>query len=460
MSKIKSKFRKILNFLNKDLWSLDIKSLPAFKGLYYKTLKVIIIAIKGFDKDKCPMRAASLSFFSLLSTVPILGLAFAIAAGFGFEETLKDVLSENLQILEEQALEESPGEIDPADRLTILDRIETLAENTIEETKEGIIAVTGIIFLFYIVIQLMHNIEDALNAIWGIKKHRSFVRKLTDYITITLIAPILIFLSSSITVYIRSQLMTLAEETEITDLIDPFLSIIFQLIPYTLIWILLTMIYMILPNTKVNFKSAIIAGIFAGTLYQLTQWAYITFQIGVARYGAIYGTFAALPLFMIWMQVSWLIFLYGAEISFAIQNINKYKADKEYEELAPYHKKLISLLITHHIVKRFERGDHPYTSDELSKKLFVPQYYVQLIIDQLTEKKVLSETILKEGVAYQPAQDINNFTISFILERVEKGKNDHFPMTNNKTTKKFENILKSFQQTILQSPDNKLIKNI
>lgn len=459
MKKIKQFFKKTIHFLNRDLWNLNLKDFPLIQGLYYKVLKVVIIAIRGFQEDKCAVRAASLTYFSLLSIVPVLGLAFGISQAFGFEDALSNVLSENLQVLEEQALNDANA--DSQEEFTVLDQIEDLAINAIENTKGGVVAGTGLIFLFYIVIQLLHNVEDALNKIWEIKKHRSFIRILTDYLSITLISPIFIILSSSITVYIKSQIQSLAAEAELSDYIDPVLSVFLQIIPYTLIWILLTLLYMILPNTRVNFKAALIAGIFAGTLYQVTQWAYITFQIGVNRYGELYTAFAAIPLFMIWLQVSWLIFLYGAEISYAIQNINKYRAKKEQISLNPFQKKLLSLLITNLIVKRFQSDqDYPYTVEELSQTLNTPEYFVQDLINELTNQRILSETQIVKGLAYQPAQDINNLTITYVIDKIEHIGENNYQTLEGDQFEKIKNILHDFQNALKQLPQNVLIKNI
>lgn len=461
MSKFKTKLNRIINFLNKDIWLIEVRNYP-YKGWYFNLLRVLIVAVKGYQQDNCAMRAASLTYFSLLSVVPVLGLAFGIAKGFGFETDLKQVLSENLQVLEQQMLEEpgKPSEgINPSEE-TFLDRLSVMADGIIENTKGGLVAGTGLIFLFYIIIQLLHNVEDALNEIWNIKKHRPLIRKLSDYITITLVGPILIFLSSSITVFIRSQIRSLAEDAQLSDIIDPVLSVFIQFIPYTLIWALLTLTYLILPNTKVRFRSALIAGILAGTLYQLTQWGYITFQVGVARYGAIYGTFAAVPLFMIWLQVSWLIFLYGAEISYAIQNTRGFKAKKEHPELDTYHKKLICLMLTYEIVKRFENGTLAGTAEEFSRKLHIPLYYTKSMLNILLQQKIINELSDANEVRYQPARDINQFTLAYLIENIEHYGEKEVPAMETPLKTNLKDVLDHFQSQINNSDQNILIKDL
>lgn len=447
--------------MNKDIWLIEAKNYP-YKGWYFNLLRVLIVAVKGYSEDNCAMRAASLTYYSLLSIVPVLGLAFGIAKGFGFETDLKQVLSENLQILEQQILEdpEAPSQGISASEETFLDRLSVMADGIIENTKGGLVAGTGLVFLFYIIIQLLHNVEDALNQIWNIKKHRPLIRKLSDYITITLVGPILIFLSSSITVFIRSQIQSFAQDAPLIDFVDPVLRVLLQFIPYTLIWILLTLTYLILPNTKVKFSSALIAGILAGTLYQLTQWGYITFQVGVARYGAIYGTFAAVPLFMIWLQVSWLIFLYGAEISYAIQNTRGFKAKKEHPELNAYHKKLVCLMLIHNIVKKFENGDMAGSAEEFSNEMHIPLYYTKSMLYLLQQQKIINELSEGNEVRYQPARDINKFTLGYVIENIERSGEKDVPILDSPLKKKLSEKLDHFQNEIKRSEENILIKDI
>ncbi|MFW5700542.1 MAG: YihY/virulence factor BrkB family protein [Cyclobacteriaceae bacterium] len=461
MSKFKSKLNRIINFLNKDIWLIEPRNYP-YKGWYFNLLRVLIVAVKGFTEDNCAVRAASLTYYSLLSIVPVLGLAFGIAKGFGFESDLKQVLSDNLQIMEQQVLDD-PEESEQGvteEEETFLDRLQIMADGIIENTKGGLVAGTGLVFLFYIIIQLLHNVEDALNQIWNIKKHRPLIRKISDYVTITLLGPILIFLSSSITIFIRSQIQSLAKDAQLTDLVDPVLTVVLQFVPYTLIWILLTLTYLILPNTKVSFRSAVIAGILAGTLYQLIQWGYITFQVGVARYGAIYGTFAAVPLFMIWLQVSWLIFLYGAEISYAIQNTRGFKAKREHPELDSYHKKLVCLMLTYDIVKRFENGEIAGSAEDFSTRLHIPLYYTKSMLYLLQQQKIINELMEGNEIRYQPARDINKFSLAFLIEQVESYGEKEIPAMDSPLKKKLIHALDHFQGLIEKSEKNILIKDI
>ncbi len=207
---------------------------------------------------------------------------------------------------------------------------------------------------------------------------------------------------------------------------------------------------------------ALLAGIVAGTIYEIVQLVYINFQVGVAQYNAIYGSFAALPLFLIWLQLSWFIVLYGAEISFAHQNIDTYEHEPDSLQVSVHFKKLLSLEVAHLIILNFSKGAEPLTASQVSHTLEIPIRLVRQIIYELVESRVISETKteeLKES-AYQPAKDINELSIQYIIEELEKNGADNIPVMHTKELDVLSETLQSFEDTIKKSPSNKLLKDI
>ena len=184
------------------------------------------------------------------------------------------------------------------------------------------IAGIGAIFLMWSVMNLLGSIEASFNDIWDIKRARSFIRKFSDYISLTIIAVLFLVSSGSMIVFINQQLQGVA-------LISNVGSILFRFIPVALVWIVFTLLLYIMPNTKVKFSAALFGGIIAGTLFQILQYSYIHSQIGVSKYNAIYGSFAAFPLFLLWLQISWLIVMFGSELSFAAQNVRSFEFDSD-----------------------------------------------------------------------------------------------------------------------------------
>ena len=433
--------QKVLDFLKNDIWRISFKDMPKYKIIIVKQLRVLLLAFRGYDEDKVSLRSSALTFYSMLSVVPVVAMGFGIAKGFGFDKHLEQQITENFSEQQE-----------------VLDYIITFANRFLENTKGGVIAGIGIAVLFWSVMKVLGNIESSFNAIWHIRKPRVWFRKFSDYFSMMLIAPVLIILATSSNVFISTQITRITSEIGLLGIISPLL----KLIPYVLFWLVLTIVYMIMPNTKVNFKSAFIAGIISGTIFVFVQWLYIYFQVGVSKYNAIYGSFAALPLFLIWLQMSWLIVLFGAEISFAVQNVEKYEFEPDSQNLSSYSLRVITLMITHLLIKNFSKGEKALTVHELSKKLEVPIRLTHDIVYKLVDSNIVSEinTIHEKEKAYQPAQDINNLTITYVLNAIDHYGTDKILAIDSVEKDQIKKILTDFDIAIQNSKGTMLIKDI
>ena len=437
--------KKIKTFLNKTIWSIPLDKTIGWQKIWLRLLRTIALAVRGFREDRIGLRASALTVFSLLAVVPVAALAFGIAKGFGLKEYLERQLLANFQGQQE-----------------VLDWIIRFADSFLEHTSGGIIAGIGLIILLWSVLKVFANIEGSFNAIWQIRRSRSWFRKFSDYLSIMLIAPILVIVSSSATVFITTQIERIASEIEFLGLIDQIIFFLVKLIPYVLIWLLFTFLYMFMPNTKVQFRSALIGGVVAGTAFVAIQWLYIHFQIGVSRYNAIYGSFAALPLFIIWLQISWLIVLLGAEIAFSDQNMKQYEFESDVENISTYSKNILALMITHLLVKKFMKAETPLTAEQISSNLKIPIRLVRKILYELTECKIVSESVspnTKER-AYQPGQDAENLSIAYILEQLEHNGKDKIMSTDGESQEKIKNIVDKFKATINNTDATTLLKKI
>ncbi len=445
MSDILAVKSKIINFIEKDIWKIRSKDYSRSKSFFIKQLRILILAVRGFFEDNCILRASALTFYSLLSIVPVVAMAFGIAKGFGFQK-----------LLEQQLYEKFPGQEE------VMIQIVHYAHSLLENTKGGMIAGIGVAFLFWAVIKLLGNIERSLNAIWRINKLRTFGRKFSDYLSIIIISPILVILSSSVTVFITTQITLISEKIALLGIFNPFIFFILKLLPYGLVWILFIFTYIVMPNTQVNFSSGFVAGVIAGTIFQVGQWAYIFFQVGVARYNAIYGSFAALPLFLIWLQLSWFIVLFGAEISFSYQNVDSYEFEPDCQNISQIFKKLISLQIAHLVIKAFSRGEKPPTASKITQALEIPIRLVQQTLDELVEGGIFSYAETKENneLFYQPARDINGITIKSIIEALERRGVDNITVAQTSELKILSETLQAFSDVIEKSPSNRLLKDI
>jgi membrane protein len=269
-------------------------------------------------------------------------------------------------------------------------------------------------------------------------------------------------MSSSITVFISTQVTFIAQKIALWGMFSPIIFSILKVSPYCVIWVLFTFIYIFMPNTKINFKSGLIGGIIAGTVYELVQGIYVTSQVGVAKYNAIYGSFAALPLFLIWLQLSWLILLFGAELSFAHMNVEMYEFEPDCLRTRYSFKKLLALRIVHLLVKNFILGNKPFTAPQISHTLEIPSRLVRQILFELVECGLISEIRTQEykEVAYQPACDINIFSISYVINALEQRGVDDIPVAKTPELKEIADCLQSFDAMVAESPANKLLKNI
>ena len=437
--------KKIINFIKTDIWRIPTRTLSRKKSFLIKQLRIILLALRGFDEDKCSLRASALTFYSLLSIVPVFAMIFGIAKGFGFE-----------QRLETQLYEKFPGQEE------VIIQIVTFARSLLENTRGGIIAGIGVVLLFWTVIKVLGNIEKSFNDIWGIKKLRTIGRRFTDYISVILICPLLLILSSSIMVFINKQVASATEKVVILSAIGPFIYLMLKMLPYCILWGVFTFIYLFMPNTKVNLKSGLLGGIVAGTIYEITQGIYITFQVGVAKYNAIYGSFAALPLFLVWLQLSWLIVLLGAEISFAHQNVDMYEFEPDCLRASYSFKRLLALRITHLITKNFFQGAHPLTATDIGQKLEAPIRLVRQMLFELVDAEVLSEVKIDDHreTAYQPARDISSLTIKDVVDALEGRGVEDIPVVQSKELHTLTENLSALRKAISQSPANKILKDI
>ena len=437
--------QRAADFIKQDIWRIRRTSLSPGKSFFLNLVRVLLLSIRGFDEDKCQLRASALTFYSLVSIVPIAAMAFGIAKGFGLEK-----------ILEEQLRNKLVGHED------ILANVIQFSNALLANTKGGLIAGVGVVVLFWAVIKVLGQIEYSFNDIWGVKDKRPLGRMFSDYLSLMLVGPVILILSGGTTVFITVQVGLIMEKFSVLGSFSPLIFFLLKLLPYTLLWFLFTFLYIFMPNTKVELSAALIAGIIAGTIFQIVQWIYITFQIGVVQYNAIYGSFAALPLFLAWLQLSWLIVLYGAELSFAYQNVDTYEFEPDALQASHRLRTLLSLQVTHHVITTFIKGDKPLTAPEISHQLDIPIRFVNEILFELSKSNILSKAEIEENGehGYQPARDVNLLTINYVIEAMEKRGLNNIPFTQAPEFAALSASIDAFGKTIEKLPENRLIKEL
>ncbi len=413
--------------------------------LYKKLIQVLWRAVRGFRRDNCALRASALTLYTLFSIVPVMAMAFGIAKGFGFR-----------QFLENEVLAMFAG------REEIAGKVLAFSNNLLEKTQGGLMAIFGIVLLLYSLVKLMAHIESTFNQIWWVAGGRSIIRKITDYLTISLAAGLLVLFSSSANLFVTTRLEQLLAYLGLPINVEGLISWGFNLFPYVSTWLLFIFFYIILPNKKVDIRAAVTGGIIGGTLFQLIQMAYLKFQVGMTSYNAIYGSFAALPLFLIWVQASWVVLLYGAEIASEWENTDLSETqDLTPSDMSLRQKKLIMLRIVRLSVARFAQNDSPATDIGIARELKLPLTIVRYLLEKLLASRLLfAVTASDTTIGYSPAMDIECMTIMDVLSAVENQKTQDANIGITLSSQALEESLDSFETAARASVGERKIKDI
>ncbi|MCF8110457.1 MAG: YihY/virulence factor BrkB family protein [Desulfobacteraceae bacterium] len=393
-SKIARGAKNITGFITHSVWYDPPDAGRMHTGLLY-ALRVILITANSIRNKTILMRSSSLSYSTLLAVVPALAIGFSMLKGLGLEARLEDLLVTYLA----------------AEQKELGNRLIQYISNT-DFKALGAVG-TGV--LIYAVIMMLSNVEGAFNDIWGITRNRTLIRKISDYISVLLLGPLLIVLSAAMITSMSSNtiVQTLSEYRVFKD----FFILFDMVIPYLVLWLAFAAIYMLMPNTRVRFVPALIAGVVCGTVWQLAFEVYTGFNIGVTRYNKIYGTFAALPVFIIWIYVSWVIVLVGAKISNAIQNIRTYQLEFSETGASPGQRQAIGLYIFHEIARHFHEGLYPPEAEKISRHLSVSLRLVQETLSILSEKGLLRQ-VEGAGYLFQPAMDLKKIKAADIFNAI------------------------------------------
>ena len=437
--------KKISAYFSADIWNMALKDLHGARALWLRAVRAAVLSARVFMRTQCQQKASALTYFTLLSIVPVAALIFGIAKGFGVEALLERQLLDNLQ-----------GQQDAVRRII------EFAHAMIENTRGGLVAGIGIAALLWTVIKMLGNIEDSFNAIWGVDRARPMNRKFSDYLSAMLICPLLVIMAGSLTVTIAAEAQLIAKKLALFESAGSLIAAALGLVPYFFMWGLFSFLYIFMPNTRVRLVPGVIAGIIAGSVYQIMQWVYIKFQIGIAGYNAVYGGFAALPLFLVWLQMSWTIVLLGAAISWACQAVHVYDYDTDQWAVSCAVKRVLALRAVQVIVKKFEHGDQPPTVDGLAALLEVPRRLLQGLLDDLVACGILVGTQNSDSgaVFYRPAKSTADLTLAAVTELFDGHGISSVHMAESPELDDLRRRLASFKRLVEGSPDNACLKDL
>jgi membrane protein len=433
------------NSIRTDIWKTPMDRLTGNKAYWIRQVRIIYMVIKGIRRDNIYIKASALTYFTILSVIPLVALAFGIAKGFGLQDELR------AQIIMQFHNQEQ-----------VMAWILDFANTMLEEASGGWIAGVGIALLFYTVGQLLNYVETTINTIWRVDETRVWYRKMTDYLAIIIMVPVIFIASSSVTVLANTKLNEMLGQSQMMEVLKPVVSFLVQLIPYILLCILATAAFLVMPNTRVKIRPAIVAGLITGIALQVLQILYVQSQMGISKLGTLYGSFAAVPLLMIWAQVTWVALLVGAQLSYYMQNITRYEFEFDVQTVSPKQKKRLSLLVMHCLTDDFIKGIKPRAPEEISTDLSLPVRTVHDCLDQLRDSELVTELWdeTEDRYVYQPATDINRMTLSFVLDKMDSSGSIHKIVVNNADYKKIDVALNRFEAMIASSETNILLRDI
>lgn len=301
-----NRWARVREFLGHDAWTAELSSVSGLRSLIIRLLRVARLVVRGFKEDDLATHAAALTFSTLVSLVPLLTLGFAMLKGFGGGEEASARLAESMSSMPVQFQEFVTSMVD----VVLRANFKTLGW-------------VGVAVLFVTAVQVLGSIEASFNRVWGVKESRPLWRKFTNYISVTVVVPVLIMTAFAVSASLKSQVIA-AQISESGRLYTTLLS----LTPFATVWVALFLLFVFMPNTHVRRRSAAGSALLTAIFWLAWQRIYISMQVSLSRYDAVYGTFASIPIFLLWLYVSWMLILLGAEMAFAIQHHSTYHMER------------------------------------------------------------------------------------------------------------------------------------
>ncbi len=393
--KIKNRALALWEYGTVGIWNQRSGSLKV------KVIKTINLSVRSFLSSDIQSQACAMTYRTVLAIVPALAMLFALGRGFGLQSLIETELYSVFHTQREA-----------------INRMLDFVDSYLNQASEGIFVGIGLLFLLWTLISLVSSVEDSFNQIWGVKIGRSFWRKVTDYTAMLLILPVLMICAGGLNMFLSETIDSVFH----FDFLTPLISAAFEVGSWVFTWLFFTAVYMLIPNVKVKFGNAFIAGVFAGTGFLILQWIFMTGQMYVAKYNAIYGSVSFVPLMLIWLQLVWVITLSGAVLCYASQNIFEFDFKDDVDRISLRYREKVIMAVAVVIVRRFADGLPPLTSRQLIVGYHLPSRLVGDALDALVTSGIVSRVLIdtkKEVFGYQPAMTVDKITVSEIRDRLE-----------------------------------------
>lgn len=412
-----ARLQRLLRFIRTDVW-MDPETGGRLKILCYQVLRVLLLTLNGLRSQLILLRSSALSYSTLLAIVPLLAIAFSMMKGLGVHSHIQHLLVNYLTAEQEE----------------LSARIIEYISNT-DFKALGAIG-TGI--LIFAVLMMLANVERTFNDLWGVTRGRRIVRKISDYISVLILGPLLMVISTAMITSVSSH--AVVKTLSRYEVFEQFFVLFNTILPHAGLWIAFTAMYILMPNTRVKFVPALIAGIVCGSLWEFAFRVYTDFNIGVARYNTIYGTFAVLPVFIIWLYISWIIVLIGAQMSYAIQNLRSHQQEFKTYSVGQEQREEMAVNIMLKIVEQFHQGKGPLTAEDLSNALSIPVRLVREISDQLTDKGLVRE-VYGEEPRFQPSKNPGLISVMDVCKAMRNGSSGTWHVSDQATNPALEKLI-------------------
>lgn len=394
------RIQRIREFIQYDLWRQSHIGIHAPKKRFlYRLLQTLILVGRGFKDQVLVVRANSLSFALLFAFIPMMALIYAVARGFGFEEVFTEQLTGSFLV---------EANIAPV----LLEWV----ERYLATARDGLFLGIGLVVLIWAVYAFFNMLENSFNSIWNVKKTRSFGRRMTNYVMTLLLVPVLVVVTSGISIFLNSTEVL----SSVLQAVEPLRRFMLRFIPFVATSAVFTWIFIAIPSTKVKFSSAIIPGVLMGFLYQVVQALSMYLVVLFTRMSIVYGAFSAIPLVLIWLNITCWLLLIGAELAFAIQNNDLFAYERDIETMSRRYKDYVMLYLLSVIVRRFEHGETPQTAHEMAMQNQLPIRLVNQLLARLEDTNIVRRVYVEqeEYEAFVPAMDTRLITVEMVIGKI------------------------------------------
>jgi len=409
MKGVKEAVRQFSHFMREDVWDVELSVLSPLRAAWFRTIRVGWIVLRGFRQDQCPLHAASLTFSTLMAVVPILAFSLAVARGLGGAETAKTRIREAVadwtRRFEAGAADARgvPGETEIAagpaepaaedDALHLAAQINDLVDQAFEKVENinftGLGAL-GLVLLLWMVISVLGRVENAFNRVWGVTVGRPVLRKVTDYLSVLFILPLLALAATSMPVAdFATRFLSGPAAMRVSGILASGALKQFTVLAMTTLCF--TFMIMFMPNTQVRARAGLTGGLLTALLFIGWLAACAALQVGVARMGRIYGSFAVVPILITWVYVSWQIVLFGAEVAFAVQNCATYRLEEGARQASVRGRMMLALSVMAEAARAMAEGDRGFEASSFAARKRVPVRLLNAVLDELVRSNLLAE---------------------------------------------------------------------